>query len=739
MWHCAVKVKDLSGNMHSVYPSTLEAGDALELNLELDAADTFTFQIQDFANAVRAWLVRGCIVCIYIDSFAPPTTLRFMGMVEGVKESWTNPTAIMVEVSGRDVFNIMLDRRVTATYLNTEASEIVRDLCHAYLPYSNDTVLAMSFYEGTGNTAHDESIYGNNGTISGASWVDGKYGKALSFDGTDDYVSLGTAVSSSARTLSLWFKLTELASMHTHDLYLTNGLYFKSSDDKIYIAGTSDYFNVAPTAGAWHHLVLAFADKADSSTADLYIDGTKYDCVQGGGAHAMPDLTHIGYTSNSFYGIIDEVRVWDKSLPSDDISPLYAYNYLHDIDATSTIPDDIRFPYRPLKEALDDLAGISGFAYHGNPNNVITWKEAILESSGISYGTSDISTDAVKESSLYPIRNRVYVLGGEYMELDQSQTDYSGTPSNTKDYWYAQSFIPTRASLDQITLYLKRTGAPENLEVEIRKGDSSPGEKICSMVVDAGFIKASASWIPIKTDAVVFISEKYWIVIKKNGDASNYYEWFNDGGNTGESAYSDDGTTWTVSSSAIRYAFKTHFAVPVLAVKQDYASGGNYLWREEVYEDKAIISMDVARSIAKAKLEELKDETPTLNELRTLGQSLIPDRGKTVSVTLTPLNIVNEAYEVQKVSFRFRSGEIGTQAMNVQLGRSAEELAEWLASLKSEVNRTKIGNSGIIGGVVNTITAISETVAVTESVSTTEATSGEFEIDSAEIDFSDVG
>ena len=49
--------------------------------------------------------------------------------------------------------------------------------------------------EGSGPTTSDESIYGNDGTIYGATWVDGIKGYALSFDGTDDYIDCGNDTS----------------------------------------------------------------------------------------------------------------------------------------------------------------------------------------------------------------------------------------------------------------------------------------------------------------------------------------------------------------------------------------------------------------------------------------------------------------------------------------------------------------------------------------------------------------
>ena len=47
------------------------------------------------------------------------------------------------------------------------------------------------FDEGNGDTAKDSSGNGNDGTLEGPKWVDGKFGKALEFNGASDYVDTG--------------------------------------------------------------------------------------------------------------------------------------------------------------------------------------------------------------------------------------------------------------------------------------------------------------------------------------------------------------------------------------------------------------------------------------------------------------------------------------------------------------------------------------------------------------------
>jgi hypothetical protein len=57
--------------------------------------------------------------------------------------------------------------------------------CYAtgYGAIDETMVLALSFDDGRGTVARDSSIYGFDGQVEGAQWVDGRFGEALDFDG----------------------------------------------------------------------------------------------------------------------------------------------------------------------------------------------------------------------------------------------------------------------------------------------------------------------------------------------------------------------------------------------------------------------------------------------------------------------------------------------------------------------------------------------------------------------------
>ena len=70
-----------------------------------------------------------------------------------------------------------------------------------------DLAAYFPFDEGTGNNADDLSVYKSKGIVSGGSqWVDGLYGKALSFDGVDDTLSLEISSSLSITFFGNLFK-----------------------------------------------------------------------------------------------------------------------------------------------------------------------------------------------------------------------------------------------------------------------------------------------------------------------------------------------------------------------------------------------------------------------------------------------------------------------------------------------------------------------------------------------------
>ena len=84
----------------------------------------------------------------------------------------------------------------------------------------SDLSLWLRLDEESGTVAADASGSDNDGTLvnmNNADWVDGRFGKALHFDGTDDHVTLGAGTGlgldkPAEFTFSAWIKLDRAGS-----------------------------------------------------------------------------------------------------------------------------------------------------------------------------------------------------------------------------------------------------------------------------------------------------------------------------------------------------------------------------------------------------------------------------------------------------------------------------------------------------------------------------------------------
>jgi len=268
--------------------------------------------------------------------------------------------------------------------------------------YENANVpTAVSYWkldEGTGTTATD-SVGSNDGTITGATWGEGKIytqrsrttsddklGSAdtptsitdfkyttskkpggvsnrvafsedydveredvLSFDGSNDYVRNSSAVVSAYPfTMSGWFKTTETSGTVVGIFDTTTNAFYTA----IYVSGdnkatlTIDDDVVAGvikstddvTDGNWHHMVGVFTSTTDRK---LYLDGIEVNSdTTSVGFPSGLDTTSIGVFDRStqstlMEGQVADVRIYDDALTADEVNYLYT-NGKQGTDPTTT-------------------------------------------------------------------------------------------------------------------------------------------------------------------------------------------------------------------------------------------------------------------------------------------------------------------------------------------------------------------------------------------------------------------
>ena len=197
-------------------------------------------------------------------------------------------------------------------------------------------VAAYGFDEGSGTTTADQSGSGNVGTISGATWSSaGKFGKALSFNGTNSFVSVAgssTLNLTNAMTIEAWVNpsslttsgwntvvLKERPGYYAYALYGNTGTNRPSANAFVGSTDADTRGTAQIPSNAWTHLAATY----DGTTLALYVNGTQVSqTAVGGSIVTSTGALKIGGNAiwgEFFSGLIDEVRIYNRTLSSAQI------------------------------------------------------------------------------------------------------------------------------------------------------------------------------------------------------------------------------------------------------------------------------------------------------------------------------------------------------------------------------------------------------------------------------------
>jgi hypothetical protein len=197
----------------------------------------------------------------------------------------------------------------------------------------NGLVAAFGFNEGSGVQVNDASGQSNTGTISSATWsTAGKFGSALSFNGTSSWVTVADAASldfTTGMTLEAWVNpnigsawrtviLKENVDTFSYSLYSANSASrpagFVHTNADIALNGTS-----AVALNTWTHLAVTY----DGAMMRMFMNGVQVSTKAVTGAAAVGDgALRIGGNAiwgEYFRGLIDEVRVYNRALTAAEI------------------------------------------------------------------------------------------------------------------------------------------------------------------------------------------------------------------------------------------------------------------------------------------------------------------------------------------------------------------------------------------------------------------------------------
>jgi hypothetical protein len=222
-------------------------------------------------------------------------------------------------------YNLLLDPNIV---------EIMHDNFNASVNVGcSDCLIAHYSFE---NNADDISGNGNNGGLRGnPEFVSGKSGKALSFDGVDDFVKVldsGSLSPSEAITIGAWIK-TDDPNSYMILRKFDNIAPYPGYAIRKYGPGTRFWAGGNGGDGwlrcreniqdnEWHYITVS---AENNGLKKIYVDGELCSSNNAGDLDldSSGPLYIGGYGSALFTGLIDEVKIWNYELDEEEVLSEY--------------------------------------------------------------------------------------------------------------------------------------------------------------------------------------------------------------------------------------------------------------------------------------------------------------------------------------------------------------------------------------------------------------------------------
>ena len=203
--------------------------------------------------------------------------------------------------------------------------------------FTDGLILYHSYDEGAGDVAEDLSGSGHDGKIDKPEWTNGKFEKALQFNGAGsgmfvtventDELNVNECTFMAWVNAETWAGTRQIVGKSVHGGCSGRGQYGLFSEDGVFklrfesLAGRVDITTDLPDTEKWLH--VAFTN--DGKKGTIYIDG-KEEATGNVPGELKPNEDPLRIAqdcdrpNNVFAGIIDEVRLWNRALSENDIN-----------------------------------------------------------------------------------------------------------------------------------------------------------------------------------------------------------------------------------------------------------------------------------------------------------------------------------------------------------------------------------------------------------------------------------
>jgi hypothetical protein len=178
-------------------------------------------------------------------------------------------------------------------------------------------MLFLPFSEGSGTTAKDWSLNGNDASLN-ASWVNGTSDYAIRFDGLNEYAKVDSTTGFNADEFTLAFWALREYSSADNEAFVEGGSFHvrSMSDDNIDfgLSGGST-ISLSMENRSWTHFTMRY----DGSTLSIFKNCSLAQSTSSSYSPTMGDF-YMGKGSSEYIaGSIDEVYFFSRALEDDEI------------------------------------------------------------------------------------------------------------------------------------------------------------------------------------------------------------------------------------------------------------------------------------------------------------------------------------------------------------------------------------------------------------------------------------
>ena len=259
------------------------------------------------------------------------STLKTLGFfTEEVTGNFFTKTAAAVKQ-----LQLSLGVKVTGYFGPLTRTALQKSSLLAQVAGSSGLVAAYNFDEGGGTTLTDRSGNSNNGTlVNGPTWVTGKNGGALSFNGSNSHVTIPSTASlnfgGGSFTIEAWVDPSTLTSAFFLGKFGVSGAGWRLSSSpwgRITLEQNTDagFGNNTVSVGSWQHIAVV----QTSAGAKFYQNGVDVSNTSGGNANFDNTVALMlgttpkpapGDCCQQYYsGMLDDLRIYNRALTQSEI------------------------------------------------------------------------------------------------------------------------------------------------------------------------------------------------------------------------------------------------------------------------------------------------------------------------------------------------------------------------------------------------------------------------------------